>query len=328
MKSGRISDTIYKRSVQKYIKNKSDHLMKGVGRPGDGSVVRLDDAGDVLSTTTFTNRNILHDAEAIGVITIVNELGALKSAPLGILVSLVLPPEYPEEKLKTSIGRLDTVCAEQGIPILDVHVEVSSLNRAPLIHLTGLGRGLQDEILKISDCRPGQDIVMSKHIGLGGTWLIGQHRKKELQERFSQRFMMEIDSFHKELSTAKEAFLAGKSGVTAMMNVREFGIFGALWNLGAISGSGIRADLKKIDVRQETIEICEFYGLNPYQLMSEGALLMITDDGNALAAALRHENIAACVIGRLTEGNDRVVINDGEERYLTPPQNDEITKLI
>jgi hydrogenase expression/formation protein HypE len=34
------------------------------------------------------------------------------------------------------------------------------------------------------------------------------------------------------------------------------------------SGVGLEIDLKKIPVRQETIEICEFFGINPYELIS------------------------------------------------------------
>ena len=34
------------------------------------------------------------------------------------------------------------------------------------------------------------------------------------------------------------------------------------------SGVGLEIDLKKIPIRQETIEICEFFDLNPYKLLS------------------------------------------------------------
>lgn len=46
-------------------------------------------------------------------------------------------------------------------------------------------------------------------------------------------------------------------GVHAMHDVTEGGIFGALWEMGAASGVGIVADLDKIPIRQETIELCE-----------------------------------------------------------------------
>lgn len=56
-----------------------------------------------------------------------------------------------------------------------------------------------------------------------------------------------------------EAAVAARSGVSAMHDITEGGIFGALWEMAEASGVGLEIDLKKIPVRQETIEICEFF---------------------------------------------------------------------
>lgn len=71
-------------------------------------------------------------------------------------------------------------------------------------------------------------------------------------------------------------------GVSAMHDVTEGGIFGALWEMAEASGVGLCVDLKKIPIRQETIEICEFFNLNPYQLISSGSMLIGTDHGSQL----------------------------------------------
>ena len=42
-----------------------------------------------------------------------------------------------------------------------------------------------------------------------------------------------------------------------MHDITEGGIFGALWEIGEASGTGITADLRKIPIKQETVEICE-----------------------------------------------------------------------
>lgn len=59
-----------------------------------------------------------------------------------------------------------------------------------------------------------------------------------------------------------------------MHDVTEGGIFGALWEMAEASGVGLDIDLKKIPIRQETIEICEVYDINPYLLISSGAMLI------------------------------------------------------
>ena len=85
--------------------------------------------------------------------------------------------------------------------------------------------------------------------------------------------------------------------------------------------------MKKIPLKQETVEICEFLELNPYELLSGGCLLMATDNGQALTDALAREGIPATVIGRTTAGKDRVIYNEEEKRYLDKPKADQIYAL-
>ena len=68
------------------------------------------------------------------------------------------------------------------------------------------------------------------------------------------------------------------------------------------------------------MELCEFFGYNPYEIRSDGALLMLTDDSHALLRALEEQGIAAAVIGVTTDGNDKVILNDDEKRFLEPPR--------
>ena len=119
-----------------------------------------------------------------------------------------------------------------------------------------------------------------------------------------------------------------KSGVSAMHDVTEGGIFGALWEMAEASGVGLEIDLKKIPVRQETIEVCEFFGVNPYLLISSGSMLMAAEDGNHLVRELEKAGIKATIIGKATTGNDRVLLNEDERRFLEPPKTDELYKVI
>jgi len=130
------------------------------------------------------------------------------------------------------------------------------------------------------------------------------------------------------LSVIPEAAIAVGTGVSAMHDVTEGGIFGALWEMAEASDVGLEIEWKKIPVKQETIEICEFFGINPYELISSGAMLMAAEDGNKLVLDLKKAGIEACVIGKATAANDRVLINGEERRFLEPPKTDELYKVL
>ena len=85
--------------------------------------------------------------------------------------------------------------------------------------------------------------------------------------------------------------------------------------------------MKKISIKQETIEVCEYFHLNPYQMTSAGSVLLVTDDGEGLASLLERNGVKASVIGKLTDSNDKVILNDSERRYIDRPAQDELLKI-
>ena len=55
--------------------------------------------------------------------------------------------------------------------------------------------------------------------------------------------------------------------------------------------------------------------------------MLVAEDGEALVEALEKENIPAAIIGKMMPGNDKVVINGEETRFLEPAKPDEIYKI-
>jgi hydrogenase maturation factor len=186
----------------------------------------------------------------------------------------------------------------------------------------------RDHMIKTAGAKPGQEIVMTKWAGLEGTAIIAAAKEEELRTKYSQSFLDGAKKMIDYISVVPEARIARAASATSMHDVTEGGIFGALWEIGAAARVGMEVYLDKILLRQETVEICEFYDINPYMLISSGSMLIITDHANQLVDELNTNGIAAAVIGRITEGNDRVIINEEERRFLEPPKSDELYKVM
>ena len=145
---------------------------------------------------------------------------------------------------------------------------------------------------------------------------------------FTASFVNEAKAFDRMLSVLPEATIAVNHGVAAMHDVTEGGIFGALWEMAEASDVGLEIDMRKIPVRQETIEICEYFDINPYELISSGCMLMAASDGNSIVRELEKAGIHAVVVGKAREGNDRVLYTAQERRFLEPPKSDELYKVV
>ena len=192
------------------------------------------------------------------------------------------------------------------------------------VQVNALAADVKQQAWNKETMRAGQDIVLTKWIGLEGTLRILDEKRRELGKRFSGTFLHQVEEFRETIFAEREIRVAKAGGVSVMRQVGEGGIFAALYRLAKEADTGLVVDLKAMPVRQETIEICEYYKLNPYQLASTG---MICDDGEALADALRKEETEAAVIGRLTDNNDKIIQNGEDIRYIDRPAPDELMKI-
>ena len=323
MKNGKISENILKRSVLKQINSKRQEIISGAGLGVDCAVFScLAQENCVVSTDTVTAANL--DAIYFGIHKSVNNIAATGAHPLAVWLSILLPPECEETTLKTMMKQADETCAKLEIQIAGGHTEVTENVLKPVITITAAGT--LDEKRK-DLAKAGLDIVVSKWIGLEGTAILAAEREEELLKKYPFSFIEEAKDFKRQISVVPEAATAVKSGEYTMHDASQGGIFGALWELAQRIGVGLEIDLKKLPIRQETVEICEFFGLNPYELLSGGSMLFVASNGFDLVKALEKEHIPAVVVGKTTDNNDRCVINDDERRFLELPKSDEIFKL-
>jgi hydrogenase maturation factor len=80
-------------------------------------------------------------------------------------------------------------------------------------------------------------------------------------------------------------------------------------------------------IKQETVEVCEFCHLNPYQLTSAGSVLIFTDRGEELVSKYEQLGVQASVLGKTTTDTARVILGGDEKRFLDRPATDELLKI-
>lgn len=326
MKDGKVTGNVLKRSVLRQIKTKRTEVIKGAGIGGDcaffapfsgkGSAACVQEAAVAVPADI-----------GLLIMRCVNSLAASRAEPVAALLSIALPKEAEEPLLKELMQCAEESCAALGIEITGGHTTVTDAVRLPFVTVTVVGNYPENQKetgRQASKAAPGQDILVSKWIGLEGTALLAREYKEVLLQRYPSWLWEEAAGFLQYQSILPEAAVAAKSGACAMHDISEGGILAALWELAEGMDVGLTIDLKKIPIRQETVEVCELTGANPYALLSGGSLLMTAVDGLGLKAALEEAGIPAAIIGKVTDSHDRLLVNEEEARYLDRPQPDEI----
>lgn len=304
LRVGRIRESVYKRSVRKQL-HRDD--------PAAGS--------SFLPLIVVEGWTLAADRV---VSNLINTFALNRSRVRQISLSLSMPEGTEEAELRNFTGELGLLCRKYGILAAVEEARVVKGLPVPLINATGLGDG--DPAGKAGKIRPDMDLVAVGSIACEGAAVLARDHEEELRKRFAGFYVEEAKELfaHSAMPVIRD-ILEGKdaSGIA----LGQGGIFGGLWDLAASGPVGLDVDLSAIPIRQHTVEVCEFFNLNPYMLLSGGCLLLAADQGEFLVTLLREQEISAAVIGRTTSSRDRIIRYDEEIRYLEPPKTDEIYRI-
>ena len=317
MKIGKISENMLNRSVFKLFRHRRKDVHKKPSVGIDAAFVDLEGESICLSTNPVTLSLDRLGKQAIYYVA--NNIACQGAELVGVLVNILMPSCSDEKDIKLIMNDLENVCGELNIEVMGGHTEMLGNVTETMLVMTGVGRIKKNKILDIKKIEAGYDIVMTKWAGMEGASIIAGNKKEELMTKYKEELIDNAYDMSQMISILKEASIAFENGALYMHDVTSSGVYGGLWELACGIKHGIEIDLQRIPIRQEIVEICEFYDLNPYLLPARGVLLIVVEDGDDLVEKLIKEGIDADIIGKVCSHNNKIVTNDDEMRYLDPP---------
>lgn len=326
MKVGKVSQTVLKRYMLKPLQFQREESLFSPSVEEMCYGVEQKEGEQILCSNTVLYGDE-KDLTVFALAHVVNDLATRGAKAVGAAIHIMLPTYAYESRLKAMMEYAEAAGSAHGVQILSAKAEVCPALQSTVVYVNGVGVARKGAILQSSMAKPDQDIVLLKWIGLEGTFRILRAREEALEQRFVPGFLQQIRDKEKEIFSEKEIAFAKESGVSAMHQIGEGGILAALWELCEASGVGMEVELRKMSIRQETVELCEFFRLNPYQLTSAGSVLMVTDKGEELVENFRQAGVACALLGRTTKDTARVILGGEEKRFLDRPASDELLKL-
>lgn len=321
MRPGKISESVLKRSVLKQIKTKRQEILRGAEVGEDCAFFSFDEKEGALITTAPIVVNEFENI-ALELTAIVNNIAASGGEPVGVVVSAILPDKILESVIQRLSGEMERACRSLNLQIAGGNTQICKEVGKPILNVTVIGKKEEEQHKYFHQYEAGQDILLTKWAGLAGTAILAKKEQNKLEERLPGYIVENGILLEQEISVLTESRIAVEVGASGMHDVSRGGIFSALWELAEKANVGIEVDLKKIPIRQETIEICEVLGVNPYELYGAGALLIVSNHGSQLLHDLEKQGISASVIGKITQDKGKVILNGEETRYLDRPKND------
>ena len=250
-----------------------------------------------------------------------NDIASSGAEPIGILLTVLLPEGSSEAVLCDIMEGAYEAAKEIGIEILGGHTEVTNAVNKTIVSGAVIGRTDKNHFISTGGAKVGQDVIMTKCAGLEGTVILAKEYETILSKKIDTHLLQKAKSMRGFLSVIKESRIAKNMGATAMHDVTEGGILGAIWEVADCSGTGIIVELEKIPVKEETRAICHAGKISPYELISSGSMIITAFDGKKIVQALSEQGIESAIIGKITE-KEKQIIENGKISILNQPKSD------
>jgi len=325
MKIGKLPNDILSSMILSKLQNKRDEVIL---RPSVGEDCGAVDFGReicIISTDPITGTE--NRIGKIGVNVALNDLASSGAEPVGLTVTLLIPPDALMQEVENVIDELAEEAAKLCVDIIGGHTEVTDAVTRFVLSITAIGKSIGRNVITTAGAKPGDDLVLTKYAGMEGTSILAIEHEDELTARFGRETVEKAKSLIDCISVIKEGIIAARFGAHAMHDVTEGGILGAVWEMSRASGCGALVYKEKIPVLDETRLICDYFMIDPYRLISSGCMLIACKNGEDLVRELVNNGINAVIIGKMTQEKDVLLSSESGITAIAPPESDELYKI-
>ncbi|MBS3815732.1 MAG: hydrogenase, partial [Hadesarchaea archaeon] len=197
-----------------------DRVVVGPDVGLDAAVIELPEKMLVLSSDPITGN--LRDPGWLSVHVNANDVATIGAEPEWFLVNFFLPEGVEEERVEELAKQVSRACEELGVSVVGGHTEVTPGLGRILISGAMIGEAPKDRWVSAAGAKPGDKIILTKGVGIEGTFILAVDREKELKKALGEDLVNRAMEFREKLSVVKDALTAIKTGgVNAMHDPTE-----------------------------------------------------------------------------------------------------------
>jgi hydrogenase expression/formation protein HypE len=331
---GKFSADLIENLVYPHLGAQNSAVLVGPGHGRDNAVIQVGN-NQVLIATADPLSVIpalgFKDSAYISTHLLASDLATCGFPPQFLMVNLNLPPQMKNKEFEEYWTSMDSECKKLGISIIGGHT-----GRYTGSDYTVVGGGVmmtlapKKKYLASTMSKPGDLILMTKGVAIAATAILSRVFPETINKAFGALFLKKAQSYLDKFSVVEDALTAAsvglrENGVTAMHDVTEGGLLGALYELSGASQVGLEIDLSTVIVPVEAKRVCDLFDISPYSTLSEGTLIATvkTEHVQEVQHALEDKGVRNAIIGRVIDSkNGRWVKTEGKKQPLEKPSSD------
>jgi hydrogenase maturation factor len=329
--SGKVPPDILRTTVFQHLGAERNEVVVGPSLGVDGAVIKVGAVYVVSSMDPITGVMERIGWEAININA--NDVATFGVQPAFFSSCILLPETSTGKTVETICKQIDSGAKELGIAVIGGHSEITPNLTFPIVIGSCLGLSVDGNYVTANGAKPGNQLILTKSVGMEGAAILALDRGEMLTRELGLAMVEKARKLSDKISVVREALLAfGTGRVTAMHDPTEGGFAGGLHELADASNVGFRVFAEQISIADETEKICDFFQIDPLQLIASGSLLISVekDSGSEVLGVLTRSGIEATVIGELlpSRASRFIVDRHGVEKHLVRPQSDHLWRAL
>lgn len=239
------------------------------------------------------------DIGSLSVHGTINDVAMMGAQPLYLSAAFIIEEGFPLADLKRIVDSMAMAAREAGVSIVTGDTKVVEKGKGDGVFITTTGVGIVRDGITLSGdlAQPGDRILLS------GT--LGDHGMAVLSQRENLSFDAPIVSDTAALHGLVAAMLDSGANLRVLRDPTRGGLATTLNEIAKQSGVGMLLHERAIPISTIVEAACEFLGLDPLYIASEGKLIAIcaAEDAGRLLAVMRAHPLAqqAAIIGEVLE---------------------------
>lgn len=326
-KTGKIDQFFFKKFIENRRGKERREVQTGPNFGVDVSVINISNsqalamASDPLSLIPQLG---LKESAWLSVHLSANDIATTGFPPLYGQFVLNLPSHLSPQDFQVYWNYIHQFCSDIGLAITGGHTGfVEGQNSTIVGGGTLITIAPQNQILTSSFAQPGDTILVTKSCAISSSAILALSFPETVKNKAGiENYQKACDSFY-DISVLQDALTTVRHGnrkhITAMHDVTEGGVLGAIYELAIASGNGALIIDEKIPINEIQSSVSDIFSLDPRYCIGAGSMIITCKEKGVqqTIAQLQELNIPCTEVGQITRKEKGIKLRkDGEESDL------------
>lgn len=245
----------------------------------------------------------LEESAWLSVHLMANDMATTGFPPKYAQFVLNLPASFSREDFRLYWNHIHRFCTDLQLSITGGHTGfIEGQNSTIAGGGTFITVAPLKELLLSSRARAGDAILVTKSCALSSAAILALSFPHTVKDKAGLEIWQNAcDSFYRtsSLPDAMVAVGENRSGISAMHDVTEGGVLGAIYEMAVASGNGVKVFDEQLPVSEIQEQVCKIFGLDPRYCIGAGSMIIACNKKavEPIITRLRAEGIPCVAVG-------------------------------